>query len=153
MVQQVNMKDTDAQLISSVVDELYDRLTKDGAFKHREPSEETKRRFDSLEQKIDTLSDDLHDEVNRLTEKIDEKAPKSWLHWLWGLLGVLVFVMTGLMGAQYSEIRKLNENVTMILIENATTKAQVEAGAVQRQRTEEALTKIYDELRRLEVAE
>lgn len=150
------------QVATETLDLLYTKLTRDGAFEHKSPSEGTLARFDSLEEKIDNLSRDLHDEVKtitdkiekqeeKLTNKIDDKAPKSWLHWLWGIGMFLVAVITGFTGAQYAETKDLNKNITNILIEQATLRTQQDALIENQIDVESALNRVSDELRKLEL--
>ena len=126
------------ELISTTVDKLYTKLTANGAFKHKHPSETTEKRFDAVEKKIDVGMQDIHShldsikrEIKSNKDEIKSKAPKAWLHWLWGLMGLLATVMTMLMGALYGEMKslniRLNDNLTNILIEQARMQEQVQS--------------------------
>lgn len=129
---------TQEELISATFDRLYTKLSDDGVFEHKSPSEATEKRFDAVEKKIDDGMEDIHShldsikkEIKNNKDEIQNKAPKAWLHWLWGLIGLLATVMTMLMGALYGEMKSLNlrlsENLTTILVEQATSKTQIES--------------------------
>lgn len=153
----MNNNATTKKLLSKALDELYDKFRSEGVFEHKASSLETKAMFDKLDNKIDqkfeTLSKDLHDEIGKIRAEISQKAPKSWLHWMWGLMSLLMVISTGFNAAQYGEIKQLNETNTQILIEQAVVKSDQETFTARQQRIERTLDNINESLNNFEAVE
>lgn len=97
---------------------------------HTSPSQGTRimikhieAKIEHLEKHVDGQITELKTSLNGVVRTLGKKADKSWT---WTIIVTLISVITVIMGAQYSEIRRLNNNITQLLIDNGTTNQKIE---------------------------
>ena len=150
-------------------DEQYLQLKESGYFDNKiiehKMSKETKEEFDKMRTHIHSEVMDIKGDIRQFKEEvnkkldhfsgsIDSKAPRSTMFWIFG---VLISVMTTLLGVQYKEIRQINDTTQHATERFYQTIQEIKLETLKQSKDIEYLSEnvsdVVDQLKELELYE